>query len=260
MHERQVDNMPKSSKPKDSCTVDLFEGLGTYRAALAVLTRAADANRELNPGELLELSSSMGWNQHHAQRQLKRLQKHRQLRLVAGTDADRQAASKAVDDSLRIRSVRGAEIESKIVELQKELNRLDDDIARAERRVNEMDAAKEQCRTVLPDDLFKLLSKQRAAVKSKLFPKVAEIETALNECRAMLAVDGRDSNRVSLLPPKFWANDPISRKPILKPAFFVYQLECQAKIPELELQLSEAQQALDAALQAFDSSLDCLTL
>jgi uncharacterized membrane protein YccC len=259
MHERQVDNMPKSSK-KDSCTVDLFEGLGTYRAALAVLTRAADDNRELNPGELLELSSSMGWNQHHAQRQLKRLQKHRQLRLVAGTDADRQAASKAVDDSLRIRSVRGAEIESKIVELQKELNRLDDDIARAERRVNEMNAAKEQCRTVLPDDLTKLLSKQRAAVKSALHPKVAKIEIELNECRAMLAVDGRDSNRVSLLPPKFWANDPISRKPILKPAFHAYQHECMLRIPELEQQLEVAQRELDEALAGFDESLDCLCL
>jgi hypothetical protein len=259
MHERQVDNMPKSSK-KDPCTVDLFEGLGSYRAALAVLTRAADANRELNPGELLELSSSMGWNQHHAQRQLKRLLKHRQLRLVAGTDADRQAASKAVDDSLRIRSVRGAEIESKIVELQKELNRLDDDVARAERRVNEMNAAKEQCRSVLPDDLTKLISKRRAAVKAELFPKIAEIEIALNECRAMLAVDGRDSNRVSLLPPKFWANDPISRKPILKPAFHAYQHECMLRIPELEQQLEVAQRELDEALAGFDESLDCLCL
>jgi hypothetical protein len=259
MHERQVDNMPKSSK-KDPCTVDLFEGLGSYRAALAVLTRAADANRELNPGELLELSSSMGWNQHHAQRQLKRLLKHRQLRLVAGTDADRQAASKAVDDSLRIRSVRGAEIESKIVELQKELNRLDDDVARAERRVNEMNAAKEQCRSVLPDDLTKLISKRRAAVKAELFPKIAEIEIALNECRAMLAVDGRDSNRVSLLPPKFWANDPVTKKAVLRPEFFAYQHQCMLRIPQLEADLATAQAELDAALQAFDSSLDCLTL
>jgi uncharacterized small protein (DUF1192 family) len=250
--------MPKAKK--DSCTVDLFEGLGSYRAALAVLTRAADANRELNPGELLELSSSMGWNQHHAQRQLKRLLKHRQLRLVAGTDADRQAASKAVDDSLRIRSVRGAEIESKIVELQKELNRLDDDVARAERRVNEMDAAKEQCRTVLPDDLTKLISKQRAAVKAELFPKIAEIEIALNECRAMLAVDGRDSNRVSLLSAKFWENDPVTKKAVLRPEFFAYQHQCMLRIPELEQQLEVAQRKLDEALQAFDSSLDCLCL
>jgi chromosome segregation ATPase len=180
--------------------------------------------------------------------------------LVAGTDADRQAASKAVDDSLRIRSVRGAEIESKIVELQKELNRLDDDVARAERRVNEMNAAKEQCRSVLPDDLTKLISKRRAAVKAELFPKIAEIEIALNEARAMLAVDGRDSNRVSLLPPKFWANDPISRKPILKPAFHAYQHECMLRIPELEQQLEVAQRELDEALAGFDESLDCLCL
>jgi hypothetical protein len=254
--------MPKSSKPKEpNCSSDILSGIGSnYRSALAILKTAAEAGRKLAADEKFQLSSLVSWSGDESERQLRKVESRIKFQRIAGSEEDRQAASQAVSDCESILDKRGAQIQAEVERLQAEFGKLQADRDRAAKRLQEMLDAKQASRLQLPSDLKKLVERKRGEIKVALFPTVAAIETALNECRAMLAVDGRDTNRIFILPAKFWANDPISRKPILKPEFFAYQHECMLRIPELEQQLEVAQAELDAALQSFDSSLDCLCL
>jgi hypothetical protein len=254
--------MPKASKPKEpSCAADILSGIGSnYRQALSILKQAAEAGRKLAADEKFQLSSLVSWSGDESDRQLRKVESRVKLQRIAGSDEDRQAASQAVADCESILDKRGAQIQAEVERLQAEFAKLQADRDRAAKRLQEMLEAKQASRLQLPSDLKKLVERKRGEIKVALYPKVAEVETELNQCRAMVDFKSKNSNDIQLLPKEFWTHHPIDRRAVLKPEFHAYQHECMLRIPQLEADLATAQAELDAALRAFDSSLDCLTL
>jgi hypothetical protein len=233
--------------------------LGQFEVALEILKKAAVESRSLTVDEMFRLRSIAGWDEYQSQRQLRKMVTRLQLLRIAGSDDDRAAAQQAVEDAERIRDSKGSALLQQIEQLQRELSRLDSDVDRSQRRLQEMLDAKQQAKVALPDDLKRYFDKQRAAIKSSLYPAVAAIETELQHCRVMAEFDPvihREER--SRVPAKFWTTDAELRKPTLKPAFFAYQAECQQRISGLELQLPKAQQALDEALSAHNAKIDRL--
>jgi uncharacterized small protein (DUF1192 family) len=253
--------MPKSSKKDSDCSSDILSGIGSnYRSALAILKTAAEAGRKLAADEKFQLSSLVAWSGDEADRQLRKVESRIKFQRIAGSDEDRQAASQAVSDCESILEKRGAQIQAEVERLQAEFAKLQAERDRAAKRLEEMLNARQASRLQMPSDLKKLVERKRGEVKVALFPKVAEVETELNRCRAMVDFKSKNSNDIQLLPKEFWTHHPIDRRAVLKPEFAIYQAECESKIPQLEADLATAQAELDAALQSFDSSLDCLTL
>lgn len=249
--------MPKSAAKEDTAP---NTWLSQFEVALGILRQAALEDRSLTVDEMFRLRSIANWDEHQAGRQLRKMSTRLQLLRIAGSDDDRAAAAKAVQDAERIRDSKGATLQQQIEQLQRELARLDSDVERSQRRLQEMLDAKQQARVALPDDLKRYFDKQRGAIKSALYPAVSAIETELQHCRVIAEFDPvihREER--SRVPAKFWTTDAEFRKPALKREFFEYQSQCRAKIAGLEAELLEATAKLNAALSQHDARIDNLS-
>jgi predicted nucleic acid-binding Zn-ribbon protein len=221
--------------------------------ALAILKAAAVENRELTVDELLRLQSRYGWDSFESARHLRKLKSRFALMAIAGTDGDREAAAKSVNDSQRILDVRGPEIRSAIEKLQSELSRLESDLTRCQKRFDEMLDAKSQAVTALPKPIDDYFRKQRSEIKSAYHPSVNDAVTELTHCEAVAAIDSSNQESIRLLGSRFITADQKRKgKNIVLPAFFEYQQECLSRIPELRERLDRAQSAFDAALAEHD--------
>ena len=247
--------MPKEAKHQQHEAPQGDSWLHQFRGALNILKIAVLADRDLSIDEVFQLEALCGWNGHESSKQLRKVRARLQLQRVAGTDEDRQAAAKAVEDAQRIRDARGGEIEQQIEQLQRELSRLDADVERSQRRLQEMVDAKQNAVMALPTELQKYFAKQRGAIKSQLFPKVNEVATKLGHAKAMAAVDVSDSKALATLGSQWVAVEPKAKRNIAKPEFLHYQQKCKSEIDCLESELAKAQTALDEALAAFDEKL-----
>jgi len=229
--------------------------LQQFKFALSILKNAALAGRDLSVDEVFQLETLCGWNSHESNKQLRKVRTRLQLQRVAGTDEDRQAAAKAVQDAQRIRATKGSEIQQQIEQLQRELSRLDSDVDRSQRRLQEMLDAKQQSLMALPTELQKYFAKQRGAIKNQLFPPVNEALTKLGHAKAMAAVDVSNSRALSTLGSRWVVTEPKAKRNVVKPEFLEYQQQCRSEIECLEAELAAAQSVLDDALAAFDEKL-----
>jgi hypothetical protein len=250
--------MPNESKQasQQPASVAGHRFFSNLKEAIAILGRALDENRSLLALESADLSSLMNWDYEEANKQLKRLAKRRHWLAVAGSPDDRAKALQAIENAKRILVARGGEIESQIARLQAELNKLQGDVVRSERRHQEMVEAVAMSKTTLPAELATLHSRQKGDIKDRHWPSISQVQAELNEC---LGVVARHTNRdLHLMPDKYVGFNPILKKSFVKPEWFEYRKVCEAKIPSLQERLAELESALAAELAAFDASVECV--
>jgi hypothetical protein len=221
--------------------------------AIAILKLAASEDRGLTTDEIFILQSRFGWDSFESNKHLRKLKLRFALLAVAGSDSDREAAAKAVDDSQRILDVRGPEIRSAIEKLQSELSRLEADLTRCTKRITEMVESKQQAIAALPKPIADYFAKQRASIKAAYHPALNDAATELKHCESVAAIDPSNQESIRLLGSRFITADELRKgKNRVLPAFFEYQQECLSRIVELRERVELAQAAYDSALAEHD--------
>jgi cold shock CspA family protein len=115
-----------------------------------VLAEIVRANRRPTAGELTYFQSELRWDERQVKAELRRMSNVLRLRGIAGSPADREAASAEADTAAAVLAKEQPKLQAKIDELQAKLRSLDADARLSAKRQADQAEAVEQLRTLCP--------------------------------------------------------------------------------------------------------------
>jgi len=136
--------------------------------------------------ELAWFQKHLRWDEAEVRRQVSRMTTVKRLRAIAGTVADREAASKEAETAAKILQTEGAKVREKIEKLQKQLESMERDAHLSTKRVDEQADAVEKLRTMVPQHIRDAVRRAVSTVEGSIGREISDAAIRLNEIEVAL--------------------------------------------------------------------------
>jgi len=224
-----------------------------------ILETAAKADRELYYEESLRICQATGISPSDVGKEVKRTRRALKLQAVSGTLADHEKQRSEVERCCQVEAEQKPTLEKQIADLQKKVNAIERDRRLAEKRLHEMEAARESLKLLAPvgcRETFNRL-KREANVRYRKVANDAQVEVNLIKWLGNLNRSSQnDLAGLQLHKRELVAINSSGRYELDAAAFDDYLASQEARLPELQEIIQDQMGKYDEAIAEAESHLD----
>jgi len=224
------------------------------------------ANRKPNHAESVFFQQKLGWSEKQVNDQMRRMNSVLRLQAIAGTPADRQAATTEAETSADILAKEQPKLESKISELQSKLEALQRDARLSQKRCEEQTQAVQQLRTMCPQHIQQRVESKVGTIANTLRREVLDVESRISELENCLtpAKHQNQSLYLEALRRSFReaVNAHVEGRSLtyrLSPAWPTIRSEIEAELSDLQAKLPGLRASYDDAIETAEMPLNFYT-
>jgi len=224
------------------------------------------ANRKPNYAETVFFQQKMGWDDIRVRDQLRRMHGVLRNQAIAGTPADRQAATTESETAGTIAEKELPKIDKKLADLQSQRDAIQRDARLSARRCEEQAQAVLQLRTMCPQHIQQRVESKVSTIANTLRRDVIDAESRIHElqCCTTPAKYADENSYLEALKRSF--RDAVTvidadriRVIKLSPAWPGIRIAIEAELAELQSKLPGLQALYDDAIEAAEMPLNYYT-
>lgn len=231
----------------------------------SILEEIVRADRRASVAELGWFSSELHWNETTVRAEIRRMGNVLRLRSIAGSPANREAASQEAEVAVGILSKEGPKISDQIDKLTAKLSGLERDARLSAKRVEDQQQAVEQLRALAPESVREAVRHRQSELDHSVgralhdaHGRQNELACCLDETRypsksawlEQLQRSARDATQI--VQQGGYQKVELSAKwPAIRVAMAAELAELNEKIPQLEAELAERTAAINSGLDFY---------
>lgn len=170
-----TDRLPSSMFEEALCQVD--DHLREIDESIAAWALLSDAERLRSERDLRDwIRQKTGWPTHQVGDEIRRVMRRVALQKIAGSSSDREAARQELVEAERIEKTEGGKLRDEIEKLQRQLEAITKDAARAAAVVEAHENACRSLRECVPAFAQRLADRRRAKVNDRLVGPLRDAE------------------------------------------------------------------------------------
>lgn len=166
-----------------------FERKQLLEEADALLVEITKASRRATDGELAWFNSQLRWSERQTREELRRMSNVLRLRGIAGSPADRAAASVEAEVAATVLAKEQPKLQAKIDELTAKLRSLDADARLSAKRQADQAEAVEGLRALAPQHIREAVQHRESELAHGIGKRLSDVEIRLNEIECCLTPD-----------------------------------------------------------------------
>ncbi len=155
----------------------------------SLLVEIAEENRRPALAELVYFDRHLGWDETKVRQEVRRMASVLRLRSIAGTVADREAASAEATTASEVLAKEGAKVAEQIAKLEAKLGGLERDARLSAKRVEEQVVAVQQLRSLTPQNIRDVVRDRISQIEHSLGVEISNAEIRANEIKVCLSED-----------------------------------------------------------------------
>jgi len=231
-----------------------------------LLKTIVQENRKPNNAEAVFLQRKLGWNEKKINDEIRRMNSVLRLQAIAGTLADRQAATTESETSADVLANEQPKLESKIAELRTKLEALQRDARLSQKRCADQTQAVQQLRTMCPQHIQQRVESKVSTIANTLRRDVIDAESRIHELQCCLTPAKYQNQSLYLEALRRSFREAVNADAAgrsltyrLAPAWPAIRGEIEAELFELQSKLPGLQALYDDAIEAAEMPLNYYT-